>query len=233
MWDAHFAYRVCDNVDIYLHEKFTCSNRFKIFSLDRKSGEKIVRNAKQVRIPELKKIPIYVDEVNTFSQTILTLPDNQQNVWPWTTETIARSSSSVKFIYDRECGYDDNFSIGIQSKEFVTARWIATTLGPAFGGQKFQDSKKYKLSAQVKTTGMMGGATVGIRLHREGVGSVFDIETYDLYFSFCKISGTSNWIEIYAMTPLISPVPDRIHLILQQSGIGKSRFDNVLFEVLT
>ena len=74
---------------------------------------------------------------------------------------------------------------------------------------------------------------VAIRLHRENRGSVFDIDNYEVFTSMHSLQGASEWSKLEVITPLISPAPDRLHILLIQEGKGTTWFDNVLLEALT
>ena len=99
----------------------------------------------------------------------------------------------------------------------------------AFGQSKFKVGKAYRLNAYVCTENSED-VRIAIRIHRKGIGTVFDIKSYDVFYSEKKISGCSNWQKLEVVTPNISPEPDRVHLLLEQKGPGKSWVDNVLFE---
>ena len=85
----------------------------------------------------------------------------------------------------------------------------------------------------VKTSKLRGKTMIAIRLHREGLGSVFDIQNYDTFTSGETLQGDTDWRMLKLVTPPISPAPDRLHLLLIQEGIGTTWFDNVLFKVLS
>ena len=107
---------------------------------------------------------------------------------------------------------------------------MATTLGPAFGGATFENGRRYRLSGFVKTKELDGRARIGIRLHRTGIGDVFDLETYETHHSADSATGSSDWTAISVTTPVIDPAPDRVHLLLEIDGVGTCWFDDVIFQ---
>ncbi|MDH3252078.1 MAG: hypothetical protein OEM41_04750 [Ignavibacteria bacterium] len=226
MWDAHFAYRAENGKgEILLPSGSTYRARFSLFAIDRAEGKRILESAVPAESPELRTTPLYSPGMNRFSET--GVPD-EHSVWPWSTELPRGNSQTVVFARDEAIGFDDTRSLRISSQENATARWVATTLGPAFGGTPFRDNARHRLSARILTRELRGNVTVALRLHREGVGDVFRLEDYVMYHS-PKVT-ESRWDQIEVTTPPISPPPDRIHLILEQEGTGTSWFDNVLYE---
>jgi hypothetical protein len=103
-------------------------------------------------------------------------------------------------------------------------------LGPAYGEAPFRSGSRFRLSAFVKTRALRGSARIGLRLHRAGIGDVFDVADYETYYSETAVSGTSEWTAITVMTPVIDPAPDRMHLLLEMEGTGTCWFDDVFFE---
>jgi hypothetical protein len=77
-----------------------------------------------------------------------------------------------------------------------------------------------------------GTASVDIRLHREGAGSLFDQRNYDVFTSGKGGDGLATWTRIEVVTPPVSPPPDRLHLLLVVDGKGTVWFDNAHLEVL-
>jgi hypothetical protein len=103
-------------------------------------------------------------------------------------------------------------------------------LGPAYGEAPFRSGSRFRLSAFAKTRALRGSARIGLRLHRAGIGDVFDVADYETYYSETAVSGTSEWTAITVMTPVIDPAPDRMHLLLEMEGTGTCWFDDVFFE---
>jgi len=107
---------------------------------------------------------------------------------------------------------------------------MATTLGPAFGEPPFEPRKRYHLSAFVKSRDLVGTVRIGLRLHRAGIGDVFNLASYETYYGDDAATGTTDWKAIEVTTPEIDPPPDRMHLLLEMDGAGTCWFDDVIFE---
>jgi hypothetical protein len=103
-------------------------------------------------------------------------------------------------------------------------------LGPAFGEAPFERGRRYRLTGFVKLRDLTGTARIGIRLHRTGTSDVFDLASYETYYSVDTVTGTTDWKEIEVTTPVIDPPPDRMHLLLEMNGAGTCWFDDVIFE---
>ncbi len=81
----------------------------------------------------------------------------------------------------------------------------------------------------VKSRDLVGTVRIGLRLHRAGIGDVFDLSSYETYYSDDAATGTTDWKAIEVTTPEIDPPPDRMHLLLEMDG-GDCWFDDVIFE---
>jgi len=139
----------------------------------------------------------------------------------------------VQYILDKSVGHSDSRSLKIESEQPCTARWAYTALGEPFFQKPFSEGKRYRLIAYLKTKRVQGkGATIGIRLHRENREnreSVFDWKEYEHYYGN-RLTGSNDWKQLEVITPPIHPKPNRVHLLLEQSGQGESWFDDVEFE---
>ena len=82
----------------------------------------------------------------------------------------------------------------------------------------------------MKTASLAGQSLIAIRLHRENRGSVFDLRNYEIFEAPAPLRGDADWTLLEAITPPIAPAPDRLHMLLIQSGSGTTWFDNVLLE---
>ncbi len=225
MWDAHFAYRVCGHdEEIRLQEGSNYRAAFRLCSISRREGERIRDAAVTIDVPEMDGIPIYIRGRNAFSET--RPPVVSSDIWPWQ----HASEGVMEFWVDREVGHGDHSSLRIQSHTAASGNWNVTALGPAFGEEPFADGKRYRLSGFVRTRNLRGEARLGLRVHRQNIGDVFDIGSYETYHSTASASGNTDWMPIDVTTPPISPAPDRVHLLLEQIGEGASWFDDVLFE---
>lgn len=230
MWDAHFGYRVCQGGEPVLLKgprEFRAS--WLLYGLRNVEGERLHRLAKERPPVDLASMPIYVEGINRFSPLPEETIRTRHDLWPWSSQ---REDSNVVLSVDHSEGYDDRSSLSIASGGEGAGQWIATTLGPAFGGKEFHANRLHRLTAYVRTADLRGSARIAIRLHRKGSPDLFDVSTYERYDSTLLLKGTKAWTELEVLTPLISPPPDRVHLILEQRGAGRSWFDNVLYEEL-
>lgn len=231
MWDAHFAYKICEtDENVFLKSGDAFSAAFELHSVNRSGGEKIIAAAHEIHPVEIETTPIYMNGLNTFTHTLASIGNHERHVWPWSTETDAEHAHDVVFQLDRSIGYDDQNSLRISSKDEVHAAFVASTLGPAFGDDPFVEGSSYRLSAYVKCEQLDGTARIALRFHRDGDGSVFEMENYGIITSERSIQSTCPWTFLDVRALAISPAPDRMHIMLMQDGKGTSWFDNVLFE---
>lgn len=230
MWDAHFGYRICDD----LQNKLLTGNRtfsvtYLLYAIDRQVAAAIAANAREIITPEIDQIPIYLPGTNTFAQTLLDFREQQADLWPWSHESEGGEPHAV-FALDRERGFDDSCSLRIQNTGPGNSQWLATTLGPAFGQPPFREGARLRLTAYVRSEDVQNQTGIAIRLHRPGHGDLFRVSEYEVFPSQQTLRGTCEWQRLQVTTPPLSPAPDRVHLLLRQSGAGTSWFDNVLFE---
>ena len=231
MWDAHFGYRTCHAPGgMMLEAGSRHEASVRITRIARAEGEALMEKGVRAGTAEAARTPVYMDGTNTFRETFLSLPDREQTAWPWTFEATGADPAGTAGTLDRTRGYDDTSSLRIISEGTGGGRWIATTLGPAFGGPPFADGKRYRLSAAASSSSLKGVARAGVRRHREGTPELGDVRAYELYWSGSGCTGNAPWTILEVITPPISPPPDRVHLVLDQEGEGTSWFDNVLFE---
>lgn len=230
MWDAHFGYRICDDVQNKLltgHRTFSAA--FLLYAIDRQTATTLTANAREIITPEIGQIPIYAPGVNTFAQTLRDFSGQEADLWPWSHECEG-VEHLAEFALDRERGFDDSCSLRIRNTGPVNSQWLATTLGPAFGQPAFRDGARLRLTAYVRTEGVQNQTGIAIRLHRAGHGDLFRVSEYEVFLSHQTLRGTFEWQRLQVTTPPLAPAPDRVHLLLRQSGAGTSWFDNVLFE---
>ena len=234
MWDAHFGYSICtDGRKKILSGKKEFETEFRIFSINRTAGLKIKKSSKQYQNFEIKQIPVYIDGLNTFLKTLHEVgEDEQNNLWPWTFETENNSTKNGVGILARNKGLDDSCSLKIENFQPVNSHWIVTSLGPAYGKDNYSDGVRFKLSGYVSTLELEGSADIAIRLHRDNHGSVLELSNYEIFPSTHSVKGSREWTYLEITIPPITPAPDRVHLLLRQSGTGKCWFDNVLLEIL-
>lgn len=233
MWDAHFGYRACPGgASVSLEPGTRFESAIRIRRLGRREGEALMARGVESDPGDSALTPLYVDGINTFRETLHSLRGKEQSVWPWAFEATARGSRGTEGTVDRSKGFDDACSLRIHAGANGGGRWIATTIGPAFGGPPFAGGKRYRLSAMASSHGLKGSARAGLRIHREGRPGLGDTETYETYWAEKTISGDTPWRRLELTTLAISPPPDRVHLVLDHEGEGTSWFDNVLFETL-
>lgn len=241
MYDVHFAYRLCDSQqDVLLPAGSTYRAEFALYRVGRKEGERILEKSTCLSSPEIDAVPIFVEGLNTFSRTLRDVQGDPLGVWPWSIEygdswdaPHGEQLEGITYVLDRALGYSDSSSLRIHSKKHCSARWAATTIGPAFFGKDFEVGKRYLLSAYVKTNNVEGeGVAIGIRLHRENPEQQDDIagleaKDFETYCSSNRLVGTNDWTRLEIVTPPITPKPDRVHLLLEQNGRGTTWFDDV------
>jgi hypothetical protein len=225
MWDAHLAVKAChDGSARALTEGTSARAHIRLSSMDRTEGQRLVDRARVAVAPETYQVPVIVDGVHTFAETLASSRD-PADVWPWETEGEG-GLSGVHFLVDRATGYDDEVSLCIDAIRPVHAAWKATALGPAFRQRPFRDGERYTASGFVRTHLTEGTAAIALRLHRQGQPGLFDPSTYEVYRS-PLLSGNREWTCVEAVTPALSPAPDRVHILLEVNGAGQCWFDNV------
>ena len=232
MWDGHFAYPVCEHgepIDLPGGARFEA--HYRLSSIDREEGLRIVARARARPAPGLKEIPLYVSGMNSFGKTGAEAVQTPEQSWPWEFEQEG-AGGIVRGYLDHSMGVDDHHSLRISAHSSARARWIATTIGPAYGQEPFRDHARFALEAMVRSRALSGSASIAIRLHRSGAPALFDPSSYEVYRCAGRLSGDTDWTRLELMTPPIAPAPDRLHILLEQEGQGESWFDNVLLQEL-
>lgn len=231
MWDMHFAYKVCHaGAPVVLSPGSTAEARYRISSMSRDEGEEWLKIGKRAVSREAESTPVYVSGLNTFRDTFASVVDEPDLKWPWVFQAAEGIGGEIFGTLDRSTGVDDEASVSIRSTGRRTGRWVATTLGPAFGEPAFGTSKRFRLSAMVRTLELDGQARIALRLHRSGYPDLHHPESYDEFTGGDAVTGTSGWTMLSVTTPPIVPGPDRVHIHLIHEGKGTSWFDNILFE---
>jgi len=229
MWDAHFAYRVTSGEEgILLSSTDAFRARFALYSIDAVTGKSLLESAWTPVVKELETVPVITLPVNRFSKCLREYDEPWFDLWPWSVEK-DDATDECTHLLDRARGFDDNGSLRIDHRDRGTSRWVATALGPAFGGPPFPEGARFHLAAHILTRQLEGQVSIALRLHRPGRGSVYDVSNYEIYRSDEAVSGDVDWSRLEIMTPPISPAPDRVHIVLQLSGKGSVWFDNVEF----
>ncbi len=236
MWDAHLAYKVCHvGRTVALPGGTAFSAAFRISSIGREEARRLADSAGQLSSPEpsavpaASAVPAVVDGLHTFTVMCSDVPE----AWPWETALLEGDPCAVRFALDRVTGYDDDHSLRIEASSPVRARWMATTLGPAYRKPPFPDGARYRLEACVRTALTAGAANLAVRLHREGKPELFDPGSYEIHRSTGEVAGKSDWTRLVLLTPPVSPAPDRLHILLELRGSGTCWFDNVQLTVET
>jgi len=201
-------------------------------ALGREEGAVLVTAARPRPSPGIEGIPLYCRGVNRFDRTGEDAAGDPQQSWPWEFE-ILRRGERCEGVLDRSTGADDNRSLRITGTGAASGRWIATTIGPAYGEGAFTDAARYRVEALVRTRALSGKAALALRLHRKGRPGLFDPSSYEVFQAERHGTGDTPWMRLEVLTGPISPAPDRVHLLLEHDGDGTSWFDNVLFEELS
>ena len=232
MWDAHFGYRVTapGHATKLLKGPMAFHAEYRLYTVTRSHAEGLLNQEGITESQELEEHPIYLPGLNTFKSTLVDFPGRQSYLWPWSHEVDTDAEGAALFRRDRNMGYDDLFSLHIENLQPIRSRWLATTLGPAFGHPPFPDRARYRLTGYLKTEDVQGKATLAIRLHRTGDRDLYHPQHYQMFTSPQPLCGSSDWRLLQVETPLISPAPDRLHLLLELEGRGKCWFDTIQLE---
>ncbi len=229
MWDTHFGYRVTSGEEgRSLSPGETFRARFVLYSIDGIAGKSLLETARTPDMKELETIPIITMPVNRFDTCLRDFDEPWFDYWPWSVEK-HDGADKCTYSLDRTRGFDDNYSLRIDHRDHGTSRWVATALGPAFGGSPFPENARYHLAAHVMTRRLEGQVSIALRFHHPGKGSVYDMNDYETYRSRETVSADVDWTTLEVFTPPITPAPDRVHLVLQLAGKGSAWFDNVEF----
>jgi hypothetical protein len=232
MWDAHLAYKICQDGKPHLLPGGTeFGAAFRLSSFDAGTVREYAARAVTAIAPELAEIPLVTDGVQTFADTFGSVQRPAADDWPWETEVVSGNLPETKFLIDRKKGVEHGASLRIDGLSPVHAHWKATTLGPAYRKAAFHDGTRFQLVALVATNMKEGSARIGIRIHRGGAPGLFDPGAYEMYMSTQTLSGVSDFTRVEILTPEVKPAPDRVHLLLELNGSGTVWFTNVHFAV--
>lgn len=254
MWDTHFAVRICrSGRDVVLPPGTELTAHYSLEGKTRRELGAVFRSAPVASAGAAAGTPVYTGGLHTFRETFRTAGVTGNTVWPWQQEVVSGRPADVEFARDARVGCGDCYSLRLHHRRPASSRWLATTLGPAFGESPFQRGGRLRLGAMIRTTGP-AKARITLRWHRTGKGSVFDVAGYETFSSEWVWSrgalaaeegqnaakaprpqngGSANmagWVELVIETPSLRPAPDRVHLLLELNGRGTAWFDNVTLE---
>ncbi|MDH7515854.1 MAG: hypothetical protein QHI48_08280 [Bacteroidota bacterium] len=226
MWDVHFGVRVCRRREprtVRPGETFRAA--FRLFAIRRRDAAALLRYARHTPDPSLASTPVYREGMQSFDEGPAK-PDAASPEWPWSFEG---GTESAEGTVDRLEAFGQGASLAVHHPIACTSRWVAHSIGPAFGGEPFADGTAYRLTAMALLRDFHGTACVAFRLHRQGAEGLHDTASYERYEGTSAAKG-KDWVPLYVETPPLSPPPDRLHLVLEAEGTGICRFDHVLFE---
>lgn len=231
MWDLHAGIRVCTSPqDVLLPGGTRFHARYRLSCPPREHLVEEVRRAASPDRSLTAGIPVYKNGVNDFDPVE---PEDIAPQWPWTPERLSPLSTAVDLSLDDQVSRVGTRSLKIQHAENTLSRWMMTALGPAFGWPAFPNGCRLRLSAAIRTHGLVGESRIALRYHLTGQDGLFSPQTYPRVDGDAVMSGSHEWTRIEVITPPLDPAPDRVHLILEQTGTGITWFDEVLFETLT
>lgn len=228
MWDTHFGLKICrQGRPVTLRPGTVLSAAYTLEAQTRKELRPLVRRAQLRTAGAAADTPAYTGSRHTFRETFRSQEIDRNKAWPWQREVVRGPANRVAFARDTRVGRADSFSLRIRHVAPVCSRWLATTLGPAFGEKAFRKNSRLRLRAWVRTRGLRGSVRIALRVHRAGRGSVFDVAGYEIFASPPVRAAGQDWCELTVTTPVLSPAPDRVHLLLELDGTGSAWFDDV------
>lgn len=228
MWDAHFGLRTCpDHEAVTLPPGTVLTADYTLSAVTRAELAPAVKRAKLLSPGRAADTPVWTGGRHTFKETFRGADIDRNTAWPWATAVKAGPAEAVEFARERGFGASDRYSLRIHHRAKAASRWLATTLGPAFGEPPFRRGGKLLLRALVFTRGLRGTVRVALRVHRQGRGSVFDVAGYETHPSTTQSADQGKWTELSVTTPALTPAPDRVHVLLELNGEGRVWFDNV------
>lgn len=233
MWDTHFGLKICRaGRDVRLKSGTVLTAAYTLTAEPRTRWRQAVRRARLRSAGAAVETPVWTGGRHDFTRTFRSAGLDRNTAWPWETAVTAGAAAMVRFARDRRVGRGDRCSLRIASRRAVSAAWQATTLGPAFGEPAFRAGGRLRLRAWVRTRDLHGAASIALRVHRTGRGSVFDVSGYEIFPSAAGRDAAADWTELSVTTPPLAPAPDRVHVLLQLEGRGAVWFDDVTFERL-
>jgi len=230
MWDTHFGLRVCrGELPVVLPPGTVRTAAYELGVLGRSAAARLQRRARLRSPGAAADTPAYTGARHDFLATFRQGPFDSNPAWPWQRAVMSGSPACVEFARDARVGRSDIYSLRLSHRAPACAAWQATTLGPAFGEPPFRRGQRLQLTAWVRMRGVRGRVRIAVRVHRKGRGSVFDVANYEVFASAGLRGGDLDWCEVSVVTPHLTPVPDRVHLLLELDGAGRVWFDDVEF----
>jgi hypothetical protein len=230
MWDAHFGLRTCpDHEAVTLPPGTVLTAEYTLAAATRTELAPDCKRAQLLSPGCAADTPVWTGGLHTFKETFRRAVMDCNTAWPWATAVITGKPDVVEFARECRFGATDRYSLRIHHRAKAASRWMATTLGPAFGESPFRRGGKLMLRALVFNRGLRGTVRVALRVHRQGRGSVFDVAGYEIFPSATLNADAGQWTELHLTTPALTPAPDRVHVLLEMSGEGKVWFDDVQF----
>jgi hypothetical protein len=227
MWDTHFALRVCRaNRDVLLKSGTVLRAAYILEGKTRRQLAPAYKRAIIASSGAAAGTPMYRSGRHTFAETFRDVALAGNTAWPWQREVVQGCEADVAMVRDTRMGCGDRYSLKIQHQRTAQSRWLATTLGSAFGEPPFARGQRLRLRAKVKTADLHGAVGIALRVHRTGRGSVYDVAGYDVFAS-PPITAQADWTELQIETPPLRPAPDRVHFLLELNGRGTAWFDDV------
>jgi hypothetical protein len=242
MWDLHLAYRVChQGTAVDLPSSTGRAAEYRLSLLLPEEAAPLVEGRVEESDPT-GEIPLLTRGLSLYGELGPPGSIPPADLWPWEREISAGDPSSVRFSVERSGAPPRGGpALCIDASPGVSAAWRGSALGPAYRQSPFPDGASYRLTARVRS----GGSTprLSIRLHRQGRPGLFDPRQYEVFRSDPDAvaagslpppgrSGAEEWTELTVETPPISPAPDRIHLLLENTGAGSCRFADIHYDIL-
>ena len=167
-----------------------------------------------------------------FSRLRIEDPAESSTVWPWEKEVLQGDAERILFSMNQESGPGGTPALSIDSPAPCRAAWKVSGLGPAFRQPPFPDGARYRLTALVRGTAPPESGALSIRFHRASSPGLFDTSTYEICTTTIGVAA-DRWSSAECITPIISPPPDRLHLLCELRGEGSVSFADVRFEILS
>ncbi|MCK5738275.1 hypothetical protein KAH55_03805 [bacterium] len=227
MWDVHFGYKICTaGQPVTLEGPRQFVVKFLLSGWPRLPAANWLANARCILGDFVDNVPVWCPGDSCFVRTMADYLDGQTSIWPW---QFSGGHPAAAGRLERNTGPGWRHVLQINHPVAADSIWQFTALGSAFGQPAFPNKARYRLGVRFSTESAQGNISVSLRLHRAGQGSVFDLKNYATFTRSQTCADTEYWTALTVETPLVSPAPDRIHLLLEFSGKGRCRFTDVRF----